>query len=133
MKTAPAGIDERELSGALQHHWGLTPARLGYLPVGSGDHHWEVTDAEGRRWFVTVAGLAGGWFGTGPAAGYADLRAAMGTVTTLAGAGLEFAVPPVPTTGGRALAPLGGEHADPHGSRHYLAPSASSFVLDGES
>ena len=133
MKTAPAGIGERELSGALQHHWGLTPARLGYLPVGSGDHHWEVTDAEGRRWFVTVAGLAGGWFGTGPAAGYADLRAAMSTVTTLAGAGLEFAVPPVPTTGGRALAPLGGEHADPHGSRHYLAPSASSFVLDGES
>ena len=42
----------------LQHHWGLTPARLGYLPVDSGDHHWEVTDAEGRRWFVTVAGLA---------------------------------------------------------------------------
>ena len=70
-----------------------------------------LTDAAGRSWFVTVAGLAGGWRGTGPAAGYADLRAAMDTVTALAGAGLEFAVAPVPTTDGRALAPLGAEHA----------------------
>lgn len=70
-----------------------------------------MTDSAGRRWFVTVADLAGGWRGTGPAAGYADLRAAMDTVIALAAAGLEFAVAPVPTTGGRALAPLGAEHA----------------------
>jgi len=81
------------------------------MPVGFGDHHWELTDSAGRRWFVTVAGLAGGWRGTGPAAGYADLRAAMDTVVTLAAAGLEFAVAPVPTAGGQALAPLGVEHA----------------------
>jgi spectinomycin phosphotransferase len=111
MKVAPDGIDERELSCALQGHWGLAPARLGYLPVGFGDHHWDLTDSAGRRWFVTVAGLAGGWRGTGPAAGYADLRAAMDTVIALAGAGLDFVLPPVPTTGGRALAPLGSEHA----------------------
>jgi spectinomycin phosphotransferase len=55
--------------------------------------------------------LTGGWRGTGAAAGYADLQAAMDTVTALAGAGLEFAVAPVPTTDGRALAPLGAEHA----------------------
>jgi len=107
----PDGIDDRQLSRALAERWGLAPARLGYLPVGFGDHHWELTDATGRRWFVTVAGLAGSWRGTGPAAAYADLRAAMDTVTALAGAGLEFAVPPVPTTDGRALAPLGAEHA----------------------
>jgi spectinomycin phosphotransferase len=107
----PDGIDDRQLSRALEKHWGLTPARLGYLPVGFGDHHWELTDAAGRSWFVTVAGLVGGWRGTGPAAGYVDLRAAMDTVIALAGAGLEFAVAPVPTTDGRALAPLGAEHA----------------------
>ena len=90
MKVAPDGIDERELSYALQDHWGLAPARLGYLPVGFGDHHWDLTDSSGNRWFVTVAGLAGGWRGTGPAAGYADLRAAMDTAIALAGAGLEF-------------------------------------------
>jgi spectinomycin phosphotransferase len=111
VRVASGGIDERDLSRALQDRWGLAPARLGYLPLGFGDHHWEVADAAGRRWFVTVAGLTGGWRGTGPAAGYADLQAAMDTVTALAGAGLEFAVAPVPTTDGRALAPLGGEHA----------------------
>ena len=107
----PAGVDDRQLSRALEEHWGLTPARLGYLPVGFGDHHWELTDRAGRRWFVTVAELARAWRGTGPAAGYADLRAAMDTVVALAGAGLEFAVAPVPTAGGRALAPLGPAHA----------------------
>lgn len=108
---APDEIDEHELSGALQDHWGLAPSRLAYLPVGFGDHHWELTDAADRRWFVTVAGLTRGWPGAGPAAGYADLRAAMDTVTALAGAGLEFALPPVPTTDGQAPARFGGEHA----------------------
>ena len=107
----PDGIDDRQLSRALEEHWGFAPARLKYLPVGFGDHHWDLTDAAGRRWFVTVACLAGSWRGAGPAAGYADLRAAMDTVAALAGAGLEFAVAPVPTSGGRALAPLGAEHA----------------------
>jgi spectinomycin phosphotransferase len=111
VRVRPDAIDDRQLSRALEEHWGLTPARLGYLPVGFGDHHWEFTDSAGRRWFVTVAGLTGGWRGTAPAARYADLRAAMDTVTALAGAGLEFAVAPVPTTDGRALAPFGAEHA----------------------
>jgi spectinomycin phosphotransferase len=111
MRVRPQGIDDRRLSCALEEYWGLAPARLEYLPVGFGDHHWELTDQAGRRWFVTVADLASAWRGTGPAAGYADLRAAMDTVVALAGAGLEFAVAPVPTTGGRALAALGGEHA----------------------
>lgn len=111
MKAAPDGIDEGELSCALQDHWGLAPARLRYLPVGFGDHHWELADSAGRRWFVTVAGLTGGWRGTGPAAGYLDLRAAMDTVTILSVAGLEFALAPVPTTDGEPLARLGGEHA----------------------
>ena len=107
----PQGVDDRQLSRALEEHWGLAPARLEYLPVGFGDHHWELIERAGRRWFVAVAELASAWRGTGPAAGYADLRAAMDTVVALAGAGLEFAVAPVPTAGGPALAPLGGEHA----------------------
>ena len=111
MKAAPDGISERELSRTLQEHWGFAPARLGYLPVGFGDHHWELTDSGGRRWFVTAAGLTGAGRSSSPAAGYADLRAAMDTVTALAAAGLEFAVAPVPTTGGQALARLGGAHA----------------------
>ena len=106
----PPGIDDHQVSRAVEEHWGLAPARLGYMPVGFGDHHWELTDSAGR-WFVTVAGLSGPGRAAGPAAGYADLRAAMDTVTALAGAGLEFAVAPVPTTDGQSLAPLGAEHA----------------------
>jgi spectinomycin phosphotransferase len=111
MKVEPGHIDRAELARVLDQQWGLAPAGLRHLPVGFGDHHWELTDAAGGRWFVTVAGLAGGWRGTGPEAGYADLRAAMETVIALGRAGLEFAVAPVPTGGGQALAPLGQQHA----------------------
>ena len=111
MREQPGHIDQRELARTLGEQWGLAPGRLRHLPVGFGDHHWELTDAAGGRWFVTVAGLAGGWRGTGAAAGYADLRAAMETVTALRRAGLEFAVAPVPTASGQALAPLGDGHA----------------------
>ena len=111
MKSGPGDIDQRELARILDRRWGLAAAGLRYLPVGFGDHHWELTDGAGGRWFVTVAALAGGWRGTGPQAGYADLRAAMETVIALGQAGLEFAVAPVPTAEGQALAPLGDAHA----------------------
>ena len=111
MKSEPGHIDQRELARVLDRQWGLGPAGLRYLPVGFGDYHWELTDGGGGRWFVTVAGLAGGWRGTGPEAGYADLRAAMETVIALGRAGLEFAVAPVLTAGGQALVRLGQEHA----------------------
>ncbi|HSS89636.1 MAG TPA: aminoglycoside phosphotransferase family protein [Streptosporangiaceae bacterium] len=111
MREQPGHLDQRDLARILREQWGLVPGRLRHLPVGFGDHHWELTGAAGGRWFVTVAELAGGWRGAGPAAGFADLRASMETVTVLHRAGLEFAVAPVPTTGGQALAPLGAGHA----------------------
>jgi spectinomycin phosphotransferase len=111
VKEPPGHVDQRELARILHEQWGLAPGRLRHLPVGFGDHHWELTDAAGGRWFITVAELAGGWRGTGPAAGYADLQASMETVTGLGRAGLEFAVAPVPTAGGQALAPLGDRNA----------------------
>jgi spectinomycin phosphotransferase len=111
VKEEPAHIDQVELAQILLRQWGLAAAALRYLPVGFGDHHWEATDAAGGRWFVTVAALAGGWRGTGQEAGYADLRAAMETVIALGRAGLEFAVAPMPTPGGQALARLGDGHA----------------------
>jgi len=107
----PGHIDQRELARTLGEQWGLAAGRLRHLPVGFGDHHWELADAAGGRWFITVAELAGGWRGTSPAAGYADLRASMETVIALRRAGLEFAIAPVPTAGGQALAPLGAGNA----------------------
>jgi spectinomycin phosphotransferase len=111
VKEQPGHLDQRDLARILREQWGLVPGRLRHMPVGFGDHHWELTGAAGGRWFVTVAELAGGWRGAGPAAGLADLRASMQTVTALHRAGLEFAVAPVPTAGGQALAPLGAGHA----------------------
>jgi spectinomycin phosphotransferase len=111
MRHPPDGIDERQLARAVADGWGLAAAALRYAPVGGGDHHWELTDPSGGRWFITVAGLADGWRGTGPAEGLADLRATLGTVTALHQAGLEFAVPPVPARTGGPLVPLGPAHA----------------------
>ena len=111
VRERPGHIDQRELARILSEQWGLATGRLRHLPVGFGDHHWELTDGAGGRWFATVAGLAGGWRGTGAAAGYADLRAAMETVIALRRAGLEFAIAPVPTACGQALAPLDDGHA----------------------
>jgi len=111
VKAPPAGIDERDIVAALAGRWGLAAIRLDYLAVGFGDHHWIATEPGGRRWFVTVAGLGGGWRGAAPERGWADLRAAMGAVITLREAGLEFALAPVSARDGRALARLGDRHA----------------------
>jgi spectinomycin phosphotransferase len=106
VKAPPAGIEECDIAAALAGYWGLAAIRLDYLAVGFGDHHWIAAEAEGRRWFVTVAELGGGWRGAAPEQGWADLRAAMGAVIALRQAGLEFAVAPVPTRDGRPLARL---------------------------
>ena len=106
MKAPPAGIGESGIIAALASHWGLAAVQLSYLAVGFGDHHWLATEAGGRRWFVTVAELGGGWRGVAPEQGWVDLQAAMGAVTALREAGLEFVLAPVPAHGGRALARL---------------------------
>lgn len=111
MKAPPAGIEERDITAALAGDWGLAVIGLDYLAVGFGDHHWVAAEAGGRRWFVTVAELDGGWRGAAPDQGWADLRAAMGAVIALREAGLEFAVAPVRARDGQALARLGNQHA----------------------
>ena len=52
MLTPPTDLDPAALAAALAH-WGLGDARLEYLPVGFGSHHWRAGDA-----FVTVDDLA---------------------------------------------------------------------------
>jgi spectinomycin phosphotransferase len=111
VKAPPAGIQESDIVAVLAGHWGLAIIQLDYLAVGFGDHHWIATEAEGRRWFVTVAELGGGWRGAAPEQGWVDLRAAMSAVIALRGAGLEFAMAPVPTRDGQALTRLGGDRA----------------------
>ncbi len=111
MKAPSADINESDIVAALADHWGLATVQLNYLAVGFGDHHWLGTEAGGRTWFVTVAELGGGWRGAAPEQGWADLRAAMGAVIALREAGLEFAMAPVPTQDGAALARLDEDRA----------------------
>jgi spectinomycin phosphotransferase len=106
VKAPPAEITESDIVAALRRDWELPVVELRYLAVGFGDHHWIATEADGRSWFVTVAELGGGWRGAAPEQGWEDLRAAMDTVTVLRDAGLEFALAPLPTRDGRALARL---------------------------
>jgi spectinomycin phosphotransferase len=111
VKSPPADINESDIAAALAGQWGLADTPLSYLAVGFGDHHWVATEANGRRWFVTVAELGGGWRGATPEQGWADLRAAMDTVTALRDAGLEFALAPLATRDGLPLARLDGLRA----------------------
>jgi spectinomycin phosphotransferase len=105
VKEPPDDIDERALAAVLREHWDLavdaSGAGLRYAPVGFGDHHWVAVDRLGDRWFVTVADGA-----------LAGLRAAMDTAVWLAhDAGLGFVLPPVPTSGGETVRPLGPRRA----------------------
>jgi spectinomycin phosphotransferase len=128
----PEDVDQDELARLLASRWQLpvgsaggqggssppantaispagTSSRLAkfrYLQVGFGDHHWELTDGAGQRWFVTVVDFDGGWRGTGRADGLADLIAAMRTSSVLASHGLDFVLAPQPTADGAEVASL---------------------------
>lgn len=58
--TPPTDLDHDKLVRALPH-WGLREARLVYLPVGFGAHHWRADSEDGIRAFVTVDDLAAGF------------------------------------------------------------------------
>jgi spectinomycin phosphotransferase len=111
VKAPPTDIKESDIVEALAGQWGVAATELDYLAVGFGDHHWIATEADGRRWFITVAELGGGWRGAAPEQGWKDLRAAMETVTALRDTGLEFALAPTPARDGRALVRLGDDRA----------------------
>ncbi|MFD1535716.1 hypothetical protein ACFSJ0_01645, partial [Nonomuraea guangzhouensis] len=105
MKDLPAGLDERALLDSLGE-WGIGAVSLDYAPVGFGDYHWVAADADGPRWFVTVADLTQkGPFEQGSAE--SGLRQAMDTAVALREQGLDFVVAPL----GESLRLLGQRHA----------------------
>jgi spectinomycin phosphotransferase len=77
--------------------WGLREARLEYLPVGFGSHHWGARDGGGQRFFVTVDDLEAGFQAGDDADGaFAALERAYRTAAALRDdAGLEFVLAPV--------------------------------------
>ncbi|MFY1693690.1 phosphotransferase [Plantactinospora sp. WMMB782] len=109
MLTPPDDLPEETLRSALARHWGLSADSLGYRAVGRGSHHWEVTDAGGGRWFVSVDDLGTKRLGLADPldAAYQRLRAALDTARRLREHGCAFVVAPVPTRDGESLVGVG--------------------------
>jgi spectinomycin phosphotransferase len=124
----PVGLPEARLRRGLRE-FGIEAAETAYAPVGYGDYHWTVTDADGRRWFATVADLAGASAGSASSAGPASpaapvssaaparsaalgrRRRAMDTAVELHDAGLRFVVAPCRAIGGATVVALDERYA----------------------
>ncbi len=92
----PADFTDAELAGALRRHWRLDVPDVSYAPVGYGGYHWTAADGAGARWFATASRLAGD-------DQFAELLATMGGAVSLAAAGLDFVVAPMPALTGQAV------------------------------
>ncbi|MGN6676545.1 MAG: phosphotransferase family protein [Streptosporangiaceae bacterium] len=97
MLTPPDGFTEDALASALAAHWHLDAASMNYSAVGFGSHHWDVTDAAGVRWFVTVDELQKKlqWLREPLDAALDRLRHALAAAVELRALGCEFVVAPV--------------------------------------
>lgn len=108
MLTAPRGLSEEMLVGALADGWNVTVADCVYQPVGFGSHHWLVTDPAGERRFATVDELDLRRHDpaeplTGP---LERLRTALAAAGRLRESGRGFVVAPVPARDGAPLVRL---------------------------
>jgi hypothetical protein len=111
--TQPADLPEALLSDALFEGWGFRPARLSYLAVGFGSHHWLAVDSGGVKLFVTVDDLNEKLRDDADtsSAVFGRLGQAFESALSLRrDAGLDFVVAPLPATGGRVLRRLTGRY-----------------------
>jgi spectinomycin phosphotransferase len=112
MLTPPSDLDETALIKALAG-WGLRDARLEYLPVGFGSHHWRAEREDGTRAFVTVDDLAAGFqAGDDVDTAFDGLVRAYGTAAALRDtAGLEFVLAALPDDESVLLRRVGARYA----------------------
>jgi spectinomycin phosphotransferase/16S rRNA (guanine(1405)-N(7))-methyltransferase len=111
--TPPDGFSEDSLVSALAVHWRLDVAAISYSAVGFGSHHWDVTDAAGARWFVTVDELQKRrqWLAEPLDAALERLRRALGAAVELRARGLDFVVAPVASHAGEPVVMAADEFA----------------------
>ena len=105
MKALPEGFHESHLIASLADGWGLDVQSARYAAVGFGSYHWDVTDAAGRRYFVTVDDLdQKSWLGRHRDSAFDGLRAALDTALALRrDAGLQFVLAPIPAADGETV------------------------------
>src|SRR4051812_3164087 len=105
MRDEPQGLPDALLTDALRQHWGLDLRELTYAPVGFGSYHWQATERDGRRWFITADDLSAMpmFDGSNADANFDSFNAALLAVRGVRDAGLEFVVAPVPNHAGEVL------------------------------
>jgi hypothetical protein len=109
MLTPPDGLPAAALTSALERSWDMAVASMEYRPVGWGSHHWEVSDVNGSRWFVTANELEYKRLSESEplAAGFSRLRASLAAARDLRDCGRRFVVAPVSACDGEPLARAG--------------------------
>jgi spectinomycin phosphotransferase len=113
VRELPEGLPETGVVAGVVEGWGLDVASARYLPVGFGSYHWDVTDADGCRHFVTVDDLDHkGWLGHDRDSTFDGLRAAFDTALALRrDGGLAFVVAPAPARDGGTVRRLDARYA----------------------
>lgn len=113
MYNEPPDLERSAVADALERTWGIAAARLDYLPVGFGSHHWEAIGTDGSRWFVSADDLGGGRHGQRPPdQAFAVLDRAFRTAAALRDvAGLEFVQAPIGSGRGVVLVRVGPRYA----------------------
>jgi hypothetical protein len=106
--TPPDGLSEATLTSALARGWGTGVDSMAYQAVGFGSHHWNVADAAGARWFVTVDELETKQRSRDEplAEAFGRLRASLSAARDLRDCGAAFVVAPVPARDGEPVARL---------------------------
>lgn len=112
MRSLPEAFHEHQVLACLAEGWGLRIDRARYAAVGGGSYHWDVTDADGVRHFVTVDDLdRKGWLGGDRDSAFHGLRAAFDAAVALRrDGGLPFVVAPVPTARGESVRRMDSRH-----------------------
>jgi spectinomycin phosphotransferase len=93
VQTPPREVPDDLVLDAVRSGWSPRAERAAYLPVGFGSHHWEVTGADGERWFATVDEVRGD-------ASSSTLAAALSVPHAAREAGVVGVHAPVPATDG---------------------------------
>ena len=113
MRSPPDPVQETEVIASLAEGWGLEVESARYAPVGFGSYHWDVTDAAGHRYFVTVDDLDHkAWLGHDRESVFVGLRRAFdGAVALRREGGLQFVVAPIPAVKGESLRRISVRHS----------------------
>jgi hypothetical protein len=112
MRSPPPDLGAERLPDVLAEHWELCALTLEYVPEGGGGYHWRLTDAGGRRYFVTVDDLGTkDWMRARKDELLNGLSRALRTSAALRyDAGLQFVIAPIAARDGQPLRPIHGPY-----------------------